>query len=155
VGNNVGCRALVVEEQPDVRRLIAIKLSDAGFVVSLALTGREAWDKALAVKPALVILGTVDRPTDDALFARDVKERWGQQAPIVIQLSAIGTVAGIEAAFRSGVDDYLVTPFSPRNLIERIIVAFVRNGREAELPACVQAEHSDERQQPHTGPRQR
>jgi two-component system alkaline phosphatase synthesis response regulator PhoP len=127
-------RALVIDGQPDVRRLIAIKLGQAGFRVSTALDGQEGLARALADKPDVIVLDALTPKRDGYSVAGEVRRQLTDHPPVIIMLSAQGQLADIARGLDSGADDYLVKPFAPRELLERIAVALIKRGRMSELP---------------------
>lgn len=129
----MGLRVLLIDGQPDTRHLVTTKLAQAGFRVSTALEGQEGLDKALTEKPAVILLHAPIQGQDASTLTREIRRRLPDHAPVIILLSSQGEVADIAEAFRSGIDDYIVKPFAPRELIERVVVALVRRERTAEL----------------------
>lgn len=127
-------RALVIDGQPDVRRLITIKLGQAGFLVSSALDGQEGLARALADKPDVVVLDALTPKRDGYAVAGDMRRLLNDHAPVIIMLSDRGHLADIARGLESGADDYLVKPFAPRELLERVAVALIKRGRKTELP---------------------
>jgi DNA-binding response OmpR family regulator len=110
-------RILVVEDEPGIARLVEDYLEAAGFTVVLASTGRDAIAHARANAPALVVLdlGLPDRDGFDV--TRDL--RHFSDAPIVM-LTARGDESDRIVGLELGADDYVVKPFSPKELVARI-----------------------------------
>jgi DNA-binding response OmpR family regulator len=108
---------LVVDDEAKIRDVVRDYLTDAGFAVSAAADGASALDAARAQPPDLVVLD-LGLPDQDGLdVARDLRRR---SAVPIIMLTArsdeIDRVLGLEL----GADDYLVKPFSPRELVARV-----------------------------------
>ncbi len=120
---------LAVDDEPDILRLIEIKLSKAGFEVVIAGDGEEGLRLALAEKPALMIVDVMMPGLDGYQVVSQVKERLGDEAPLAIFLTAKGQESDVLQAFASGADDYLMKPFSPQELVERVTIALIRAGR--------------------------
>jgi DNA-binding response OmpR family regulator len=128
-GTPVNLRVLAVDDEPDILRLIEIKLRKSRFEVFTAHDGEEGLAKALIVKPDVVIADVMMPKKNGYEMVAEIKARLGAQAPIVIMLTAKGQSADISQGLGSGADDYIVKPFSPRELLERIQVALTRRIR--------------------------
>jgi two-component system, OmpR family, alkaline phosphatase synthesis response regulator PhoP len=132
----VNLRVLAVDDEPDILRLIEIKLRKSHFEVFTAHDGEEGLAKALIVKPDLVIADVMMPKKNGYEMVAEIKARMGAQAPIIIMLTAKGQSADMSQGLDSGADDYMVKPFSPRELVERIQVALTRRiRRTGEAPA--------------------
>jgi two-component system alkaline phosphatase synthesis response regulator PhoP len=108
---------LVVDDEPKILEVVRDYLDDAGFSVSTAADGRSALDLARAVAPDLVVLDLGLPGLDGLDVARELRRR---SAVPIIMLTArsdeLDRVLGLEL----GADDYLVKPFSPRELVARV-----------------------------------
>jgi two-component system, OmpR family, alkaline phosphatase synthesis response regulator PhoP len=127
-------KILAVDDEPDVLRLVEIKLKKAGFDVLTARDGEEGMRKALAEKPDVVLLDVMMPKMDGYTAAQQIKAS-ADPTPIVIMLTAKGQEADVVRGLKGGADDYVVKPFSPRELIARINVALIRAGKSARMPA--------------------
>ena len=119
---------LVIDDEPQIRRVIRNALSGLPLHVSEAATGSEGIDIAASEQPALVILdlGLPDRDGSDV--CRDL--RAFTRAPIIV-LSARGSDREKEKLLDAGADDYVTKPFSTIELAARIRVQL----RRANMPA--------------------
>lgn len=113
-------RILVVDDEPEAVELIAFNLRQAGYSVSSAADGAEALQKARAQLPDLVVLDVM-LPEMDGFEVCKLLRREPDTARIpVIMLTAkaaeVDRVLGLEL----GADDYVVKPFSPRELLLRV-----------------------------------
>jgi DNA-binding response OmpR family regulator len=124
-------RILAVDDEPDILRLIEIKLGKAGFEVLTARDGQEGLLLALAEKPALMIVDVMMPGLDGYQMVSKIKAQLGDEAPLAIFLTAKGQEQDVLQGFASGGDDYLMKPFSPQELVERITVALIKAGRFA------------------------
>jgi DNA-binding response OmpR family regulator len=122
-------RILAVDDEPDILRLIEIKLGKAGFEVFTATNGEEGLRLALTEKPALMIVDVMMPGLDGYQVVSQVKERLGADAPLAIFLTAKGQQSDVLEGFASGADDYLMKPFSPQELVERITITLMKAGR--------------------------
>lgn len=122
-------RVLAVDDEEDILRLIEIKLKKAGFEVLTARDGQEALEKALAEKPDLMLLDVMMPRRDGYSVVSEIKRQLGTEAPVIILLTARGQEADIVQGLTIGADDYIVKPFSPRELIARINVVLIKRGK--------------------------
>lgn len=119
-------RIVVIDDDRDVVRLLDIKLSREGHEVWTATDGRAGAEAIRERRPDVVVLETEVSGKHGHDIVREAKQGGGSQ-PLVIVLSHQSTDEAIEAALDAGADDYLVKPFSPRVLSERIRVNAIRN----------------------------
>ncbi len=122
---------LVVDDEPKLRQMVRDYLERDGHVVLEAGTACRALELAKAGRPALVILdlGLPDLPGEDV--ARLLRSD-GEIA--IIMLTAKADEGSRVAGLRAGADDYVVKPFSPRELLARV-EAVLRRTHGAETSA--------------------
>ncbi len=116
---------LVVEDEPRLRRIIADYLSAKGFAVIEAGDGLAAVKKAQQLQPDLAVLDIMLPGLDGLSAARRIREH--SSVPIIM-LTAKGAEEDKLKGFEAGTDDYMVKPFSLRELEARIAVALRRGG---------------------------
>jgi two-component system alkaline phosphatase synthesis response regulator PhoP len=126
-------RVLAVEDEPDVRRLVQIKLKKAGFEVLTAGDGEEGLQKAMEEEPDVVLLDVMMPKMDGYTVLQRIKEEMSP-APIVLMLTAKGQETDVVEGLTHGADDYIVKPFAPRELIARINVALIKAGKSPSMP---------------------
>jgi DNA-binding response OmpR family regulator len=108
---------LVVEDETEIARVVRDYLRAAGFEVIVVGDGDSALASVRSAKPDLMVLD-LGLPKRDGLdVAREVR-RWSS-TPIVV-LTARGDEADRIVGLELGADDYVVEPFSPRELVARI-----------------------------------
>lgn len=122
-------RVLAIDDEEDILRLIQIKLKKAGFEVLTARDGQEALERALAEKPDLMLVDVMMPMRDGFSVLSEVKQRLGAEAPIIILLTARGQETDVVQGLAIGADDYIIKPFSPRELIARINVVLIKRGK--------------------------
>ncbi len=108
---------LLVEDDIKISRIVRLYLEGAGFTVRHARTGREAMDHLSEERPILVILDLMLPDVNGEDICRFIKE--GEDIP-VIMLTAKSSEEERIAGFSLGADDYVVKPFSPRELVFRV-----------------------------------
>ncbi len=108
---------LVVEDDPNISEVVVRYLAREGLEVTAVADGRDALDAAAARWPDLVVLDLM-LPGIDGL---EVCRRLRARAPVpVIMLTARGDEEDRVLGLELGADDYVVKPFSPRELTARV-----------------------------------
>jgi two-component system OmpR family response regulator len=123
-------RILVVDDDADLRGLIADFLGQNGLDVRAAGNGVEM-DTALAAGPVDLIVLDLMMPGEDGLSI--VRRLRGGDRPPIIMLSAMGEDTDRIVGLEVGADDYLAKPCNPRELLARIR-AVLRRGETAPVP---------------------
>jgi two-component system KDP operon response regulator KdpE len=111
---------LVIEDEPQIRRFLRATLTDHGYRLAEAETGKQGLTLAAAQPPDVVILDLGLPDIDGLEVARQLRD-WSA-VPIVV-LSARGQEKDKVAALDAGADDYLTKPFGVGELLARIRVA--------------------------------
>ncbi|MCL6442833.1 MAG: response regulator transcription factor [Alicyclobacillus sp.] len=118
-------RILVVDDEARIRRLVRMYLERNGFLVDEAEDGRHALTLALNTPYSLIILDLMLPGMD----GRDVCTQIRQQLDTpIIMLTAAGDEVSRIHGFELGADDYVVKPFSPRELTMRVKALLRRAG---------------------------
>ena len=121
--DDVSKRVLVVDDEPKITHVVADYLRTAGFSVSTAADGPAALTAARARPPDLVVLDLGLPGMDGLDVARELRRA---SATPIIMLTARGEEADRVVGLELGADDYIVKPFSPRELLARIRAVFRR-----------------------------
>lgn len=123
-------RILIVDDDPDILRLVSYNLGQAGFIVEEAATGAQALDR-LASNPApdLVVLDIMLPDVDGLEICRKMRQQESTRAIPLIMLTARGEEIDRVIGFELGADDYVMKPFSPRELVLRV-KSIIRRMRE-------------------------
>lgn len=118
---------LIIEDEASIRTVTRAYLEQAGFRVLLALSGPEGVEMARRERPDLVILD-LNLPGMDGM---EVAARLRQDSDVfIVMLTARSEESDRVAGLRIGADDYVIKPFSPRELVARI-EAILRRRRSA------------------------
>lgn len=113
-------KILVVEDDEDILQLLTFTFESAGFDVRTASNGRDGLARAMDFRPDLIVLDLM-LPGMSGLEVCKELRRLPEVASIpVIMLTARGEEMDRIVGLELGADDYLVKPFSPRELVLRI-----------------------------------
>jgi two-component system, OmpR family, KDP operon response regulator KdpE len=125
------CSILVIDDEIQISSLLEIALSEWGYLVYKASTGKEGLDKAAFNKPDLILLdlGLPDYNGHEILS----KLREWYQKPIII-LSSRNSEKDIVEALDNGANDYITKPFNCGELLARIRAVIRQSQRLAENP---------------------
>ncbi len=119
-------KILIAEDERDIRDLIAFTLSFAGHQVIATSNGEEACQKAIDVKPDLILLDVrMPRMSGYETCQKLKAHEKTRDIPIVF-LSAKGQESEVKAGMEYGAEEYIVKPFSPDKLTERINTILAR-----------------------------
>jgi two-component system, OmpR family, response regulator RpaB len=110
-------RILVVDDEASIRRILETRLSMIGYDVVTAADGEEALDTFRNASPSLVVLDVMMPKLDGYGVCQELRKE--SDVPIIM-LTALGDVADRITGLELGADDYVVKPFSPKELEARI-----------------------------------
>ena len=111
-------RLLVVEDEPNIRELLATSLRFAGFEVATAANGSEAIRQATELAPDLVVLDVMLPDVDGFTVTRKIRDS-GRHVPIVF-VTARDSLDDKIKGLTVGGDDYVTKPFSLDEVVARI-----------------------------------
>ena len=123
---------LVVDDDPDIRELITWKLSQAGYTTLAASDGEAGLNAAIAGDadgrvPDLILVDWMMPKMTGIEVCRALRDNPVTSQVPVILLTAKAQEAEVERGFAAGVDDYIVKPFSPREMLGRIQAVLARS----------------------------
>jgi len=116
-------RVLVVDDNASTRDAIALYLRHAGYAVALAGSGPAALEAAAREAPDLIVLDLMLPGLNGLDVCRTLRER--TDVPIIM-VTARTTEQDTLEGLRSGADDYVTKPFSPRELVARVATVLRR-----------------------------
>ena len=111
---------LVAEDDPDVRELIARKLRGEGMDVMGVGDGLSALEAARTMRPDLVLLDVMMPGMTGLQICEELRSHVATRNLPVVLITARARAVDIETGYLAGADDYIVKPFSPRDLVARI-----------------------------------
>jgi len=123
---STGAHILVVDDDPDLLRLLSMRLSGAGYRVTATASAEEALVKIAMERPQLV-LSDVQLPGKDGLALFDAIRVQHPSLPVIL-LTAHGTIPDAVEATSRGVFTYLTKPFDGKALLDVIARALAMEG---------------------------
>lgn len=121
---------LVVDDEERIRRLLRMYLEREGYRIDEAEDGEKALEKAFAIDYDLILLDLMLPGMDGLDVCTEIRRK---KATPVIMLTARGEESNRVEGFEVGTDDYVVKPFSPRELVHRVKAVLRRTSATAFL----------------------
>jgi len=122
---------LVIEDEPDLLQLLDYNLKQAGHIVSTADKGADGLQLAQQAKPDLILLDLMLPDISGTEVCRLLKEQPTTRKIPIVMVTARGEEIDRVVGFELGADDYVVKPFSIRELLLRIQAISRRNRDDA------------------------
>ena len=119
---------LLIDDDPSIRKMIGRQLEHWGYRVVTAAGSEEGLTRARTDAPALILLDIMMPKMRGREACAALKADPGTRDIPVIFLTALGLADHIRAGMECGAEDYIVKPFHPDDLQERIKVCLLRHG---------------------------
>ncbi|MED3646782.1 response regulator transcription factor [Halalkalibacterium halodurans] len=129
-------KILVVDDEGRIRNLLKMYLEREAYDVEEASDGKEALEKALAFDYDVILLDLMMPEMDGIEVCQKLRK---QKATPIIMLTAKGEEANRVQGFEVGTDDYIVKPFSPREVVLRVKALLRRSSSTKFLQTDTQA----------------
>jgi DNA-binding response OmpR family regulator len=113
-------KILIVEDEPQIAQLLQETLVREGFSCSIAQDGIKALEIFQQQQPDLIILDLMLPGLDGLEVCTRIRQKVHQKDPYILMLTAKGEEIDRVIGLSTGADDYLVKPFSPRELVARV-----------------------------------
>jgi len=121
---------LIVDDDPDIRDLVAYKLRHESYVVSVAGDGEAALQLIAEQHPDLVLLDIMMPGMSGLEVLEHIRRADNGDAQLCVALlTAKAQESDLERGFALGADDYIVKPFSPLELASRVKAMLARATR--------------------------
>lgn len=127
-------RALVVDDEANLRELVGLYLQSAGLEVEYCTDGAEAVSRASGGGCDIVVLDVMLPSMDGIEVCRRIRER--SDVPIIMLTAREGDLDKV-GALETGADDYVTKPFSPPELVARVRALIRRAGTHAATSAPI------------------
>lgn len=131
-------RILVVDDEKDLVNLVRYNLEKDGYEVICAYDGSSVLKSVWNQRPDLIILDLMlpDRSGYD--ICRDLKADAGTKGIPIIMLTARSSEYNRVTGFECGVEDYVIKPFSPKELVLRVKAILARTGKPQEAEKVIE-----------------
>lgn len=110
----------IIEDEPLHAQLLDRALRQASFTTALAVDGHSAWRDTQRLRPSLILLDLLLPGLSGPEICRLVRSTSATCRIPIIMVTALGTEEDRIAGLQSGADDYVVKPFSPREVVSRV-----------------------------------
>ena len=124
-------RILVVDDTKDVRQVVARRLESWGYEALMAESGEEGLQVAEAQVPDLILLDVMMPKLKGREVCARLKANPKTEKIPVIFLTALGLADHVKAGMDLGAEDYIVKPFEPAELKDRIAIVLARHETRA------------------------
>ncbi len=132
---------LIIEDEKEIAQLVNSCLTREGFNCDVAYDGLEALNKAKEVQPDLIILDLMLPKLDGLEVCNRLRNQPLNKDPYILMLTAKGEEIDRVIGLSTGADDYLVKPFSPRELVARVRALLRRSLRHSGQNQIYQTTH--------------
>ncbi len=113
-------RILVIDDEPDILKVVDFRLKKAGYDVITAIDGQEGLDLAKKERPDLIFLDLcLPKVSGEDVCERLKSDEEFKEIPIVF-LTASQALRVAEKAKKFGAQDYLIKPFTPEDLLAKV-----------------------------------
>ncbi|NOZ62348.1 MAG: response regulator [Calditrichaeota bacterium] len=119
-------KILIIEDSLTMQRILSFVLEREGYDVEIAGNGVEGLEKARAIKPDLIFTDLMMPVMDGFEVCRQIRADDSLKDTIVIILTGRGQDSDVEKGLQMGADDYLMKPFDPPKVVERVRQIFGR-----------------------------
>ena len=116
----MGPLILIVEDEPPLVEMLKYNFESAGFRTSVATDGQEALFQAEELTPDLILLDWMLPEYSGIEICRKLRDRDATKTVPIIMLTARSEEDDRILGLNSGADDYVVKPFSPKELVARV-----------------------------------
>lgn len=121
---------LIVEDEPEIAKLIQTALEREGFSCHHSRDGLKALQVFQEQQPDLIVLDLMLPGLDGLEVCARIRQKPGAKDPYILMLTARGEEIDRVIGLSTGADDYLVKPFSPRELVARVRALLRRSLRQ-------------------------
>ncbi|MBD2326079.1 response regulator transcription factor [Alkalinema sp. FACHB-956] len=123
-------KILIVEDEAEIAQLIQLYLEKEGFICRSCRDGRSALQVFQDMQPDLIILDLMIPELDGLEVCARIRQKPGAKDPYILMLTAKGEEIDRIIGLSTGADDYMVKPFSPKELVARVRALLRRSLRQ-------------------------
>ena len=132
---------LIVEDEAEIAQLIQLYLEKEGFTCRTCRDGLAAMQMFQEHQPDLIILDLMIPGMDGLEVCTRIRQKPGSKDPYIMMLTAKGEEIDRIIGLSTGADDYMVKPFSPRELVARVRALLRRTLRQGGQTRMFQTPH--------------
>ncbi len=111
---------LVVDDDPEMRKLLSEVLASDQLIVHTAVDGKDAIRQTLTLKPAVIILDLCMPKLDGVTFCKAIRtDKEAHDTPIIV-VTSLDTREQLEECIAAGADDFIGKPFDVNDLLLRV-----------------------------------
>jgi two-component system, OmpR family, alkaline phosphatase synthesis response regulator PhoP len=121
---------LIVEDEAEIAQLITLYLEKEGFTCSSCRDGLTALQLFQELQPDLIVLDLMIPGLDGLEVCTRIRQKPGLKDPYILMLTARGEEIDKIIGLSTGADDYMVKPFSPKELVVRVRALLRRTLRQ-------------------------
>jgi two-component system OmpR family response regulator len=132
---------LIVEDEAEIAQLIQLYLEKEGFNCRICRDGITAIQVFQELQPDLIILDLMIPGLDGLEVCARIRQKPGTKDPYILMLTAKGEEIDRIIGLSTGADDYMVKPFSPRELVARVRALLRRTLRQGGQSRIYQTQH--------------
>jgi len=118
--DNLEKTVLICDDEPHIRESIRYAVKKEGFSYEMVGDGIAAYETACSYKPDLIILDVGMPGMTGYEVCEKLRETPGHENTLILILTAFGQTTDKDNAFKSGANDFMTKPFSPRDLRAKI-----------------------------------
>lgn len=120
-------QVVVADDDDDIRDLVELKLTQSGYEVRATANGVEALEDIRRDPPQLAVLDVMMPGLSGIDVLREIRSDEALKDVRVVLLTARSRDTDVDMGFSTGADDYLIKPFSPRELVHRVAALLARS----------------------------
>ncbi|MFW5474056.1 response regulator transcription factor [Knoellia sp. CPCC 206450] len=120
-------QVVVADDDDDIRDLVELKLTQSGYEVRATANGVEALEDIRRDPPQLAVLDVMMPGLSGIDVLREIRSDEALKGVRVVLLTARSRDTDVDMGFSTGADDYLIKPFSPRELVHRVAALLARS----------------------------
>jgi two-component system, OmpR family, alkaline phosphatase synthesis response regulator PhoP len=134
-------KILIVEDEAEIAQLIQLYLEKEGFSCQICRDGLTALQTFAQQQPDLVILDLMIPGLDGLEVCARIRQKPGEKDPFIMMLTARGEELDRIIGLSTGADDYMVKPFSPKELVARVRALLRRTLRQGGQSQLYRTQH--------------
>ena len=132
---------LIVEDEPEIAKLIQLALQREGFSCNWCADGLAALQAFAKQQPDVIILDLMLPGLDGLEVCARIRQKPGAKDPYILMLTAKGEEIDRVIGLSTGADDYMIKPFSPMELVARVRALLRRSLRHGGQSLIYQTQH--------------